>query len=420
MPGSIHVSAAQPSAGTAPLFLQVALGKREYSGSIGQGEFSFPVTSLRESMVMLLYNTDKSLISQAELKTKAVVESGTMDVVFSLDNGGSIILRLQFLLSDEDRKRVQEMRNSAVKRKQQELLSDGYGLSQDIPSEGCQPTLRKSMSLDDLQEKAVLSANTADSQMEDARDSLMQSELSSAVKKMISALESSSPQVLTRIKSESSLKGPSTSSENSTQYSSDKSSSSVAAQQVSGHTEAGTSGKAQLLCDDKISSSRPGKQILLSNKRSNASGQQATSEGRIRRLFREKDMDNSETVMITRQNRSKKRSTPKRRRAIGPYWLEHIHPHVCITTASRQLRELVELEPPLDSFLLIGQFDTKKPNLKVVSMQDQGTCEDKSKNSMVSARGGHGFPVLDGWLINQGVRVVIVIIACGAIFLNNR
>lgn len=90
---------------------------------------------------MLLYNADRSLISQAgvfqlvhcsffllsqhkyellpvltnnpqittELKMKAVVESGTMDVDFSLDNGGSIILRLQFLLSDEDRRRVQEM-----------------------------------------------------------------------------------------------------------------------------------------------------------------------------------------------------------------------------------------------------------------------------------------------------------------------
>ncbi|KAF0923977.1 hypothetical protein E2562_007796, partial [Oryza meyeriana var. granulata] len=32
-----------------------------------------------------------------------------MDVVFNLDNGGNIILRLQFLLSDEDHKQVQEM-----------------------------------------------------------------------------------------------------------------------------------------------------------------------------------------------------------------------------------------------------------------------------------------------------------------------
>nr|XP_015638012.1 uncharacterized protein LOC4338167 isoform X5 [Oryza sativa Japonica Group] len=437
MPGSIHVSvsyfsAAQSSAATAPLFLQVVLGKREYNGSIGQGEFSFPVTSLRESMVMLLYNADRSLISQAELKMKAVVESGTMDVDFSLDNGGSIILRLQFLLSDEDRRRVQEMRNSAVKRKQQELLSDGYVLSQDsllskqvenisnISREGDESSVRKSMSLDDLQEKAVFSAIIVDPQMKDTKESPEQSGSNSAVQKMISAFQSSSPQDLTRIKSESSLKGLSASSENFTQSSSDKSSSSLATQDVSGHTEAGlvagTSGKMQLPPGDKS----------FSNKRSNATEQQAvlstTSEGRIRRLFREKDLDNSEMV-ITVQNRSKKRSMPKRRRAaIGPYSLEHMHPHVCITTASRQLRELVELEPPLDSFVFVGQVDIKRPNVRGgASMQDQGTSDSKTKNEMVSARGDdHGFPILDGRLINQGVRVVIVIIACGAIFLNNR
>uniref|UniRef100_A0A0D9ZW08 Uncharacterized protein n=1 Tax=Oryza glumipatula TaxID=40148 RepID=A0A0D9ZW08_9ORYZ len=337
-----------------------------------------PVTSLRESMVMLLYNADRSLISQAELKMKAVVESGTMDVDFSLDNGGSIILRLQFLLSDEDRRRVQEMRNSAVKRKQQELLSDGYVLSQDsllskqvenisnISREGDESSVRKSMSLDDLQEKAVFSAIIVDPQMKDTKESPEQSGSNSAVQKMISAFQSSSPQ-----------------------SSSDKSSSSLATQDVSGHTEAGlvagTSGKMQLPPGDKS----------FSNKRSNATEQQAvlstTSEGRIRRLFREKDLDNSEMV-ITVQNRSKKRSMPKRRRAaIGPYSLEHMHPHVCITTASRQLRELVELEPPLDSFVFVGQVDIKRPNVRGgASMQD------------------------------QGVRVVIVIIACGAIFLNNR
>ncbi|XP_066166789.1 uncharacterized protein [Oryza sativa Japonica Group] len=439
MPGSIHVSAAQSSAATAPLFLQVVLGKREYNGSIGQGEFSFPVTSLRESMVMLLYNADRSLISQAELKMKAVVESGTMDVDFSLDNGGSIILRLQFLLSDEDRRRVQEMRNSAVKRKQQELLSDGYVLSQDsllskqvenisnISREGDESSVRKSMSLDDLQEKAVFSAIIVDPQMKDTKESPEQSGSNSAVQKMISAFQSSSPQSsmvlqdLTRIKSESSLKGLSASSENFTQSSSDKSSSSLATQDVSGHTEAGlvagTSGKMQLPPGDKS----------FSNKRSNATEQQAvlstTSEGRIRRLFREKDLDNSEMV-ITVQNRSKKRSMPKRRRAaIGPYSLEHMHPHVCITTASRQLRELVELEPPLDSFVFVGQVDIKRPNVRGgASMQDQqGTSDSKTKNEMVSARGDdHGFPILDGRLINQAMRVVIVIIACGAIFLNNR
>lgn len=99
-----------------------------------------PVTSIRDSMVMTLYNADKELVSKtglfivgslslssvyhlhtcqltcvaifckpSEVKTKLIVELGTMDAVFTLDSGGTIILQLQFFLSDEDRKRIQEM-----------------------------------------------------------------------------------------------------------------------------------------------------------------------------------------------------------------------------------------------------------------------------------------------------------------------
>ena len=147
---------------------------------------------------MMLYNADKELVSKTglfvvgslspssvyhlhacqltrvaiflqiitEVKTKLIVELGTMDAVFTLDSGGTIILQLQFFLSDEDRKRIQEMvrcffydlcyfheslknyfswkvqfklkytvyvfllflfiqRNSVMKRKQQELLGNG-------------------------------------------------------------------------------------------------------------------------------------------------------------------------------------------------------------------------------------------------------------------------------------------------------
>ncbi|KAL5202014.1 hypothetical protein ABZP36_012966 [Zizania latifolia] len=434
MPGSIHVSVTQPPA-IAPLFLQVALGNREYNGYIGQDEFAFPVTSLRESMVMLLYNGERILISQAELKTKAVVESGTVDAVFSLDNGGSIILRLQFLLSDEDRKRVQEMRNSAMKRKQQELLSDGSGLSQDspsskqpvekyisnIPSKGDEPTLRKSMSLDGLQEKAtrespVQSVGRNSPRSEDPIDSKkLESRSSSAVKQMITAFQSSSsqgPNSLTRIRSERSLEGMPASSDNSTQNS-DASSTPTASLDA---LVAGPSGKVQLPAGDKSFSSRSGKHhVLFSSKRSNA------SEGRRRKFSsrdsanrpstRESDELNSAEMMITGQNRAKKRSP------IGPCLLEHMHPHVCITTASRQLKDLLELEPTMDSNAFIGQVDIKSLDVQG-GMEDQGTSDAKRKNAVVSAR-GDGFPVVDGWLINQGVRVVIVVIACGAIFLNN-
>ncbi|XP_066368183.1 uncharacterized protein [Miscanthus floridulus] len=224
MPGSIHISATQPPVIT-PLFLQVAVGKREYSGNIEQDDLSFPVTSLRESMVIMLYN--------AELKTKAIVESGTMDAVFTLDSGGKIILQVQFLLNDDDRKRIQEMRNSAMKRKQQELLGDGNELNfpdsplskrliekiSNIQSKGAERSkLRKSLSLDDLQERAVLSGINVDPRFKKASgDSLLQrgvrdtlsledpsgskkgntipeSKSSSSVRKMISTFGGTTPQ----------------------------------------------------------------------------------------------------------------------------------------------------------------------------------------------------------------------------------
>ncbi|TVT99038.1 hypothetical protein EJB05_55668 [Eragrostis curvula] len=167
----------------------VAVGKREYNGNIEQDDLSFPVTSLRESMVIILYNADKELISKTELKTKTIVESGSTDVVLTLDSG-EIILQLKFLLSDDDRKRIQEMRNSAMKRKQQEPLGDGHQLNfpdsllskrliekiSNIESKGDQDhtKMRKSMSLDDLKDRETFSGIHVDAPMNASRDLLLQ------------------------------------------------------------------------------------------------------------------------------------------------------------------------------------------------------------------------------------------------------
>lgn len=456
------------------------MGKREYSGNIGQDDFSFPVTSLRESIVMTLYNANRELISKAELKTKAIVESGTTDVVFTLDSGGKVVLQLQFLLSDEDRKRIQEMRNSAMKRKQQELLGNGYEFYfqdgplfkqliekiSNIPSKGDQPTLRKSMSLDDLQERAILSGINVDPHTKASKTSLLQSggntsrfedhtdskkehgktesRSSSEVKKMVNTFESSSSQGLTsmtRIKSESSLKGMSVSSETST-----KSSTSSASMSSPGRTQtglvAGTSGKVTLPSGDTGFSSRSGRHVMLGDKKSNASGQTGLSNSR-RRSSSSRDVATKQNMREHELSRSKKRPQAKHRRPMGPYSLEQmhsmglsryylhqyplnylvatsgiwIHPHVCITTASRQLKDLLELEH-LNSFTSIQQVGSKR--LDVKEDIEESTSDDETRNEIASTRRTDGFPMLDGWLINQGVRVVIVIIACGAIFLNNR
>lgn len=86
------------------------------------------------------------------------------------------------------------------------------------------------------------------------------------------------------------------------------------------------------------------------------------------------------------------------------------HPHICITTASRQLKDLVGLEH-LNSMKNAEQSAREDDT-------EQGTSNDDAVGS--KRRRSDGFPTLNGWLINQGVRGVIVIIACGAVFLNNR
>ncbi|XP_037473837.1 uncharacterized protein LOC119349846 isoform X2 [Triticum dicoccoides] len=435
MPGSIRISDIQPPV-TAPLFLQVNVGKKEYSGDIGQHGFSLPVTSIRDSMVMTLYNADKELVSKTEVKTKLIVELGTMDAVFTLDSGGTIILQLQFFLSDEDRKRIQEMRNSVMKRKQQELLGNADELyfqedsplpkehAEDIPgipSKDDQLTLRKSMSLDDLKKRVVFSETSVDSGMVASKDLPLQiggntsmlegpidinskkgqgkpkSRSSSAVKKMISAFESSSPQGLPsvpRIRSESSLEEmPSVSSSETSTNPSRKPPTPGASVDAPGRTQTGL---------------RPGKQaMIIGNKKPSTSfgksGPSNTQETRRR--------SSRQSAGASDMIRSEKRSAEKRRRrSIGTYsseqqvnpcgatssvaWINH--PHVCITTASRQLKGIVGVE-------------------HLNSMENLGQGTDDG-----AARRSDGFPVLNGWLINQGVRGVIVIIACGAVFFNNR
>ncbi|CAM0953353.1 unnamed protein product [Alopecurus aequalis] len=493
MPGSIKVSDVQPPVAT-PLFLQVAVGKKEYSGNIGQDGFSFPVTSLRDSMVMTLYDADKELVSKTDVNAKAVVELGTMEVIFTLDSGGTIILQLQFLLSDEDRKRVQEMRNSAMKRKQQELLGNGHGLySQDsilpkeqkeevadIGSKGDQLTLRKSMSVDDLEERdafSVPSVALSEQQTEEipgipskggqltlrkslslddlkegvdsgsaaSKDLLLQSggntsklegpidieskkgqgkrtsRSSSAVKKMISAFESSSPQgppSVPRIKSESLL---SVSSETSTNYT-------ISPPTLGAplNVSVRTSGKETIPSADTGSSSRSGKQVMFGNKKTDISRQTRvsnSSESRRRSSSRQ-DRRAKTSAGENDSTRSEQRSQEKHRhRSVGAYSPEQqqktnrvaaassitwIHPHLCITTASRQLKYLVNLEH-LNSVKSVEENERDSVN--------ESQTGDDMRDAAVSARQS---PLVNGWLINQGVRAVIVVIACGAVFLNNR
>ncbi|VAH11710.1 unnamed protein product [Triticum turgidum subsp. durum] len=360
-------------------------------------------------MVLSLYDADKELVSKTEVKTRSIVELGSTDVVFSLDSGGQIILQLQFLLSDEDRKRIQEMRNSAMKRKQQELFGNGDELYfqdstppkeqaeeiSDIPSKEDPLMLRKSMSMDDLKGKAVFSEISNDTNMAAPKNPPLQtstsqgaidikglppksdigskrgkgeleSRSSSAVKKMISAFESGSSQAppsVPRIKSEGSLEGMLSASTSPP----DKS-----------------SGKVTVTSGDIGSESRLGRHII--NKKPSASRQGDLLNAQESRRRSSSRRDRAAKTSSIGESADKQKH---HRRAIAPMhpgatssiaWTGH--PHICITTASRQLKDLVGLE-----------------HLNSMKNAQQSAREEDTE---------------------EGVRGVIVIIACGAVFLNNR
>ncbi|XP_074555963.1 uncharacterized protein LOC141811807 [Curcuma longa] len=129
MPGTIQVSVLElmePPSSTSPtakkksFSLKVTSGKREYQ-TMGSGELSLPVVSLRENLVVMLYGSDGKLMSRAEFKTISVVEKGRLDNSFTIEDGSIVNVTLRFLLSKEEQLRVHELRNSKLRRKHREL-----------------------------------------------------------------------------------------------------------------------------------------------------------------------------------------------------------------------------------------------------------------------------------------------------------
>ncbi|KAG2718187.1 hypothetical protein I3760_03G208200 [Carya illinoinensis] len=97
------------------------MGKIEYQTS-DKEEFSFPLTTLRDNLIVTLLDADGKEISRAGVETKSIVERGFWDDLFPLEGGGHLRMKLQFVLSEEERNRIRMMRESALKMKHDELL----------------------------------------------------------------------------------------------------------------------------------------------------------------------------------------------------------------------------------------------------------------------------------------------------------
>ncbi|KAM3760710.1 hypothetical protein ACB098_01G213900 [Castanea mollissima] len=109
--------------------IKVSMGKIEYQ-TWDKGDFSFPLTSLRDNLIVALQDADGIKISHAGVEIKSIVEKGLWDDLFPLEGGGHVHMKLQFVLSEEERSRIRMMRESALKKKQDELLNSSIRTSQ--------------------------------------------------------------------------------------------------------------------------------------------------------------------------------------------------------------------------------------------------------------------------------------------------
>ncbi|XP_024953170.1 uncharacterized protein LOC102627547 isoform X4 [Citrus sinensis] len=73
--------------------------------------------------MIALYDAKGNKISYTGVETRLVVEKGLWDDIFSLEGGGHVHLRLQFILTEDERYRIRIMRESALRKKHDELSS---------------------------------------------------------------------------------------------------------------------------------------------------------------------------------------------------------------------------------------------------------------------------------------------------------
>ncbi|XP_048431588.1 uncharacterized protein LOC103951948 isoform X3 [Pyrus x bretschneideri] len=151
MPGTINISAFSfssrfaefavlqfmdlPSPPSSPISIKVSMGKRECQ-AWDKGDFTFALTTLRDNLVLLLQDSEGNEISHAGVEVKSIVEKGLWDDLFPLKGGGFVRMKLQFVLNEEERNKIRMMRESAVKKKQGELINSSPNSVQSTLSAG--------------------------------------------------------------------------------------------------------------------------------------------------------------------------------------------------------------------------------------------------------------------------------------------
>ncbi|XP_058758600.1 uncharacterized protein LOC131631843 isoform X2 [Vicia villosa] len=128
MPGTILVSVLEfmdlPFSSSTPI--RASMGKIEYQIS-DKGNFSFPIASLRDDLIFKIHDFEGNEISRAGVHIRMILEKGVWEDTFPLGEG-YLHLKLQVVLSDEERDKIRMMRQTALKKKQDVLLNSNAAL----------------------------------------------------------------------------------------------------------------------------------------------------------------------------------------------------------------------------------------------------------------------------------------------------
>ncbi|KAH0932103.1 hypothetical protein HID58_009220 [Brassica napus] len=124
MPGTIQVSVlglVDVQTASSTTSIKVAMGKIEYRTS-DSGDYIFPVTRLQENLIVTLVDVNGNGILHKEIETRMIIESGFLEEKVLFNGYGNVQLKMQFVLSEEDRNRIRFLRQSALRKKHKELV----------------------------------------------------------------------------------------------------------------------------------------------------------------------------------------------------------------------------------------------------------------------------------------------------------
>ncbi|KAL3680369.1 hypothetical protein R1sor_023325 [Riccia sorocarpa] len=137
MPGTIHVTVleavdlpAELKESPELLAVKVSLGSKEFttryrrfdtkSTRSWDSDFAFPVLNLKDKLGLALCDPEGKILTKCEIEVPSILQQGYREQYVELSAGGRLHVKLSFVLTDAERKKVNEMRAAAQSKKEKE------------------------------------------------------------------------------------------------------------------------------------------------------------------------------------------------------------------------------------------------------------------------------------------------------------